>query len=162
MIWGYRSYYIKNAVRRSAHGLLCDALIVFVSIAFVGVNFILGMLALSSFISRKKESAILTCLGAKDVSIISIFLKENYILIFVAFLIASVLSFPLSLLMNLVLEKSFGLTSLIKIPYISFLNVPYIFLPLLLLVFIFVSTLFLLIPILIYKNKSTVNELRDE
>ncbi len=139
-----------------------SALIVFVSIAFVGVNFILGMLALSSFISRKKESAILTCLGAKDISIISIFLKENYILIFVAFLIASALSCPLSILMNLVLEKSFGLTSLIKIPYLSFLNIPYIFLPLLLLVFIFVSTLFLLIPILIYKNKSTVNELRDE
>ena len=42
------------------------ALFIFVIIAFVGVNFILGMISLSSFIENKKNTAILTCLGARN------------------------------------------------------------------------------------------------
>ncbi len=139
-----------------------NALIVFVVIVFVGVNFILGMLALFSFIARKKESAILTCLGSRQSSIVSIFLKENHLLIFIAFILSSLVSYPLQLLINNLLENSFGLVSLINIPYESFFNYKYIFLPLLFLVFILISTIFLLIPILIYKNKSITSELRDE
>lgn len=139
-----------------------NALIAFVVIVFVGVNFILGMLALFSFIARKKESAILTCLGSRQSSIVSIFLKENHLLIFVAFIISSLVSYPLQLLFNNLLEHSFGLVSLINIPYASLFNYKYIFLPLLFLVFILISTIFLLIPILIYKNKSITSELRDE
>ena len=49
------------------------ALLVFVAICFLGLNFILGMIALSTFIEKKKESAILSCLGARNKDITSLF-----------------------------------------------------------------------------------------
>ena len=64
------------------------ALFVFVIIAFIGVNFILGMISLSTFIENKKNSAILTCLGARHRSIQSIYLTENYILITISIVLS--------------------------------------------------------------------------
>lgn len=139
-----------------------NALYVFLAVAFLGVNFIIGMLALSSFIEQKKESAILTCLGARDSTISSIFLEENYLLIFIAIIFASLLAFPLEYFLNGIFYKTFMLENLIRIPLLNFMGFPYIFAPLLCLIAIVVSTLFIAVPLGIYKTKSVVEELRDE
>ena len=138
------------------------ALFAFMVIAFFGVNFIIGMIALSSFIERKKESAILTSLGAKDKSISSIFLLENYIVIGASLLLSFLIIFPTQLGLNAIFSNIFMLDNLIKVPIRSFLGIPYLFIPLLIIISLLVSTLFILIPLNIYKNKSIVEELRDE
>ena len=58
-----------------------STLIIFVIIAFAGINFILGMISLSTFLEDKKSSAILTCLGARNKSIYWLHLIENYLII---------------------------------------------------------------------------------
>ena len=138
------------------------ALTIFVIVSFLGLNFILGMIALSSFIEKKKESAIMTCLGAKSKDIISLFLEENHLIVISSFLTSILLSFPLTALLNKIFLNYYGLNNLFVIPYMSFYDIPLLFPIGLLLIFLLISTLFIAIPISIYKSKSISNELRDE
>lgn len=138
------------------------ALFVFMIIAFIGVNFIIAMVALSSFIERKKESAILTCLGGRDLSILNVFLYENHLNLLISLLVSFGLVFPIEIGLNILFKKAFMLKDLIKVPFTSFYGLPYTFFPLIVLSAFLVSTLFVVIPVLIYKNRSIVDELRDE
>jgi energy-coupling factor transporter ATP-binding protein EcfA2 len=156
-----QAYEIKNSYT-SFMKSFSDALFVFVIIAFIGVNFIIGMLSLSCFIESKKEAAILTCLGAKDTSIMRIFLNQNNIIILLSFLIALSLVFPFQLLLNQIISSTFGLANLIQVPFLNYLGIP-LLLPLgLLLIAVTVSTLFTVTPLLFYRKMSLTNELRDE
>lgn len=143
-------------------GSFSTALLVFVIIAFLGVNFILGMISLSTFIDNKKNSAILTCLGAKNSSIQSIFLTENYILVAVSIVISTLLSILLQNIINKFISVKFALNNLINIPIHNYLNVPY-FLPLALgAIAIVFATIFTLVPLTLYRHISLSDELRDE
>lgn len=138
------------------------ALFIFTIIAFIGVNFILGMIGLSSFIENKKNSAILTCLGAKNSSIQSIYLSENYLIVIVSLILSIPLAMLSEFILNLLIEKSFSLSNLISIPFIRFMGVPFL-LPIgLALVALLFSSLFTLTPMLIYRHISLSDELRDE
>lgn len=138
------------------------ALIVFVNICFLGLNFILGMIALSTFIEKKKESAILTCLGARNKDVTSLFLEEIHLIVILSFLSSIGLTIPLQMLLNRLFSSYYGLTNLFVIPYESFYNIPFL-LPIgLLLIFLIISFLFVYIPISIYKSKTLSEELRDE
>lgn len=138
------------------------ALFVFVIIAFIGVNFILGMISLSSFIENKKNSAILTCLGARNSSIQSIYLSENYIVVSIAILLSIFLGLGLQLLLNNLISKNFALDNLIAIPFMSFMGTPFGLVLLLFAIAIIFSTIFTLTPMLIYRHVSLSDELRDE
>lgn len=138
------------------------ALYIFVIIAILGVNFIIGMISLSSFIEQKKESAILSALGARESSICSIFLEENYLVIVIAFIIAVALSFPLQFLLNNIFYNKFLLSNLIAVPFESFLGIRFLFAPLVIVIAILMATLFVIVPLSIYKSKSISEELRDE
>ena len=138
------------------------ALFVFVIIAFIGVNFILGMIGLSSFIENKKNSAILTCLGAKNSSIQSIYLSENYLIVIIALVISIPLAILFQFILNSIIAKNFSLLNLISIPFIRFLGIPFL-LPIgLAVVALIFSSLFTLTPMLIYRHISLSDELRDE
>ena len=139
-----------------------DALIFFLAIAFIGVLFILGMVSLSNFLENKKQSAILSCLGAPGTSISAIYLTYNLIISIIAFVVAIFSSFYLRNILNIYIFKSFGLTKLISIPFNNFYGMNHGFIFLCLAVVIFGTFLFTLIPILIYKNNSISEELRDE
>ena len=155
------AYEIKNSYATFMKSF-SDALFVFVIIAFIGVNFIIGMLSLSCFIESKKEAAILTCLGASNDSIISIYIKQNSILILSAYLLAIILSFPSQILINKLVSLNFGLSNLINIPFLSYMGI-YLLLPVgLFLIAFIISTLFTVVPLLFYRNISITNELRDE
>ena len=138
------------------------ALFVFAIIAFLGVNFILGMISLSTFIENKKNSAILTCLGARNRSIQSIYLSENYIVVFVSIVISIFLAILLQFLLNNLISKNFALDNLIAIPFMSFYGYPFALPILLILIALVFSTIFTLIPMLIYRHMSIADELRDE
>ena len=139
-----------------------STLIIFVLITFLGVNFILGMISLSTFIQRKKDTAILTCLGARNKSIYNLYLLENYSVVTVAFIIAiSILKFCENKL-NLLIENKFGLNNLIDTPINNFLGIPFGLFIILFFLFAIFSTLFTVIPMFIYRRGAIVNELRDE
>ena len=138
------------------------ALFVFTIIAFIGVNFILGMISLSSFIENKKNSAILTCLGARNSSIQSIYLNENLGIVFISILLSIGLALVLQLLLNNLISKHFALNNLITIPFLSFYSYPFglpLFITLIAMIF---SMIFTLTPMLIYRHFSLTDELRDE
>ena len=138
------------------------ALFIFVIIAFVGVNFILGMISLSTFIENKKNSAILTCLGARHSSIQSIYLTENFTIVIISIFLSILLSIPIQILLNNVIYNSYSLDNLIAIPFMRFFGIPFA-LPLTLsIVALLFSTLFTLTPMLIYRHISLSDELRDE
>ena len=138
------------------------ALFVFVIIAFIGVNFILGMISLSSFIENKKNSAILTCLGARNSSIQTIYLSENYLLVSIAILLSIFLGLGLQVILNNIISKSFALDNLITIPFMSFMGTPFGLVLLLFAIAIIFTTIFTLTPMLIYRHVSLSDELRDE
>ena len=138
------------------------ALFIFVAIAFLGVNFILGMISLSTFIENKKNSAILTCLGSRFRTIQSIYLSENLIVVLLASFLSIFLSLGLSKILNLLISKSFSLDNLISIQFVRFMGVPF-GLPLLIsIIAVIFSVLFTLIPMFLYRHISLSDELRDE
>ena len=139
-----------------------STLVIFVIIAFAGINFILGMISLSTFLENRKNTAILTCLGAKNSSIYAIHLIENYLIIFLSFFSSIFLAIFLQKKCNEILYEKFMLKNLISIPIKSYLGIPYA-LPIILCIIAFVcSALFTLIPMMIYRNGSITEELRDE
>ena len=137
-------------------------LFVFVIIAFLGVDFILGMISLSTFIENKKSSAILTCLGARHYSIQSIYLSENYLVIAISLIISVLISTLTQSILNIVIENSFSLSNLIVIPWRNFFNIPFGLFALVSLIAIVFSTIFTLVPMFIYRHISLSDELRDE
>jgi len=139
-----------------------DALLIFVGIAFIGINCILGIISLSTFIKRKKESAILSCLGAKKSTITEIFVSENLLVVVFSLVFGLLLSLILEKKIDALLYKSFSFKNLISIPFLSLFNIPML-LPIIALFLSVVCTLlFTLIPIKFYKANSIVEELRDE
>lgn len=137
-------------------------LIPFLIISIVGVAFVLGSLSCSSFLERKKQAAILTSLGATKDDLSLIYEGEGFMNVIFSSLLALALSLPAQKLLSLFLENRVGLTGLVRIPFSSFLGIP--FFPIIvivvfaLLVAIFGSSL----PLSLIARKPVVEELRDE
>ena len=138
------------------------ALLVFSGIAFIGINFILGMISLSSFLQNRKNTAILTCLGSRNDSIYNLHLIENYIVIAISFLLSMVLAYLVQGFLNPYLESKFSLSNLITIPFETFLGFRYGLIILLTIVVVVCSTIFTMVPMLIYRHGFITEELRDE
>ena len=139
-----------------------NALFIFVIIAFIGINLIIGMISLSTFIQNKKESAIMSCLGARTESIISIYLSENYLVTFISMVLAVISSFALQKFLNKIIYQRFSLNNLIDIPFMSFMSIPFGLIIALFFVAIICVSIFTLTPLLIYRRISLADELRDE
>ena len=139
-----------------------NALFVFIIIAFIGVNLILGMFALSNFIERKKESAILTCLGGKNSSLVKLYLKQNFYLVTFSIIFGAILSLPFQYLINHFVDNRFGLSNLIDIPFLSYFGIPFLLILGVYLIALFISSLFTMTPLFLYRKISLTDELRDE
>lgn len=137
-------------------------LYLFVIIAFAGINFILGMISLSTFISNKKNTAILTCLGARNSSIFNLYLTENFLVVLLAFVSSGFLALLLQNVLNPIIYSKFVLNNLIKIPFKNFLGIPFGLVLILFSVASVFSAIFTLTPMLFYRHKSLADELRDE
>ncbi|MFA5283144.1 MAG: ABC transporter ATP-binding protein/permease [Bacilli bacterium] len=138
------------------------SMMIFVLISFVGIILIIGIISYSSFIKKKKESAILSCLGATDSDVSDIFVLENVIISLISALVSMVISFPLSNLFNHLLSSSFGINNIISIPLSSFLNIPLLIPSCVCILGIVVSYFCSVIPLKSYKAFSLSSELRDE
>ena len=137
-------------------------LLVFSLIAFMGINLILGMISLSSFLQNRKNAAILTCLGSRNSSIYKIHLLENYIIIAISFWLSLVLSNYLQKFLNPLLSEKFSLSNLIDIPFENFLNIRFGLIIFLAVAVVIISTLFTIIPMVFYRHGYITEELRDE
>ena len=137
-------------------------LLVFSGIAFIGINFILGMISLSSFLQNRKNTAILTCLGSRNASIYNLHLYENYIVIAISFWISMFLANFAQKKLNPYLSNKFSLSNLITIPFESFYGIPFGLILILSSVIVVCSTIFTMVPMLIYRLGFITEELRDE
>lgn len=138
------------------------SLIPVVGISLAGLGAILAMMAYSSFVSRKKEAAILMSLGARRASIASIFGKEAGLICFASCLGGLLLTIPLEKLANLYLENQFGFSSIVAIPWNNFLGLPFLIplgFPLAALILGFSLGA---IPVGLSSNIPLAKELRDE
>ena len=100
------------------------SLILIVGIASGGLALIMAMMAFSTYVRKKKESAILLVLGARQSDLLHIFAWESCLLCFLASLLALLVSKPIGELANRLLQARFGMDGLIDIPYRNFLGVP--------------------------------------
>ena len=137
-------------------------LLVFSGIAFVGINFILGMISLSSFLQNRKNTAIMTCLGSRNSSICNIHLYENYIIIAISFLISLFVANFAQGKLNPYLSSKFSLTNLITIPFETFYGFRYGLIIFFAAIVVICSTIFTMVPMLIYRHGFITEELRDE
>lgn len=137
-------------------------LFLFSIIAFIGINFILGMISLSSFLENRKNAAIMTCLGARNSSIYQIHLFENFVIIALSFWASLILSYFAQKLLNPYISEKFALSGLIKIPFESFLGVPFGLIILFTMVVVICSTIFTIVPMTFYRHGFLTEELRDE
>ena len=151
---------------KSTYGTFIDSfsstLLVFVGIAFLGINFILGMISLSTFIENKKTTAILTCLGSRNKTIYDLYLSENYLIILISFVVSIFLSIGFQFLLNKIIYQKFALRSLIQIPFLSYFGFRFGLVLFLGLIAVIFSTVFTMTPMLIYRHFSLSDELRDE
>ena len=167
------SKYLENEIKLSNDSLtIKDALSslttaasvglnIFLVIALIGSVLILGVFSYSSYNDDKKESSILSCLGAKDSEVVGIFVSESLIIVFLSFIFSTVISWILQKPMNLLLNALLDISNLIDIPIKSFKGIKG-FLPLMVFVFsVFVTLIFTSIPILINKKTSLKKELTD-
>ena len=135
---------------------------VFLIIALLGTSLIMGIVSFSFYSEDKKTIAILVCLGGKMSDVNDIYCTENMMIGLAAFLISITLAPLLQLLINMIIKSFSGFEHLIKIPFLSFMNIPF-GLPLI----VFVSTLLIsilstLLPIAFSKKISLKEELKDE
>ena len=120
------------------------------------------MISLSSFLQNRKNTAIMTCLGGRNSSIYDLHLIENYFVIGISFFISLFLSFYVQKFLNPYLSNKFSLSNLITIPYESFMGIQYGLILFLSAIVVICSTIFTMVPMLIYRHGFITEELRDE
>ena len=154
-----------QSLRASFDGLssaFTSSLGLFVGIALVGLAMILGMSSLSSYVSGRKEAAVLRVLGAKGGEIYSIYMVEAALLC-VASAVASIALVPLlQRILNALLRQKFDVSNLIRVPLWEYAGVSF-FLPLVLIgAALFLGLFASLIPMVVNKGAPIAVELRDE
>jgi putative ABC transport system ATP-binding protein len=138
------------------------SLVPFLIIGFLGVSFIIGSLAYSSFLERKKEMAILLSLGARGKDVRFLSLAPSVFTSLSAAVAALAFALPLERYGSLFLEKKAGVANLLSIPLGSYFGIPgFLFLAL-----GFISLLLPLlgagIPLRHASHNELSEELRDE
>lgn len=138
------------------------SLVPFLIIEILGVAFILGSLAYSSFLERRKEAAILEALGARKSDRAFIYESESVLTSLLSAFFALGLSLPLEKAFSCFLEATTGIRDLVAIPYASYLGVPFFPAIALMAFALLVSAFGGALPLEIAARASLVGELRDE
>lgn len=138
------------------------SLLPFLLVEVLGVAFILGSLAYSSFLERKKEAAILWALGARHSETSFLYEGGSLWTSLLSALSALVLSFPAERFLSALFLKTLHIPGLIRIPYEEYLGIP--FLPILaLFCFAVITSLSgASLPLTLAMRANLAEELRDE
>ncbi|HBF67850.1 MAG TPA: hypothetical protein DDW20_00810 [Firmicutes bacterium] len=139
-----------------------NAFLFFSILCFVCLNLVIGITSLSNYIEKKKENAILKSFGLGDNSIRKIYTTSNIMIIFLSYILSFCLFFPISYLLNKIIYVNFNLENLIITPFKSE-NFFMICSPILLLVIgLFISYVFVYVPLLASRKIDIAKELKDE
>lgn len=137
------------------------SMVVFVFIAIVGTCSIMAIGAYSNYVSKKKESAILVCLGAKQTSIYTIYAFQSLAISLSALFVSILFAIGLEIYLNILFAKRFMINSLINIPLLSINGSPLGIIAILLFLAITISVLFTTIPLMFYKKLPLGELLRE-
>ena len=136
-------------------------LLMFLAITVIGSVLIIGIMSFTSYSEDHKTSAILSCWGASESEICSIYLNESIFNGFVSIILSLGASYGLSKLTNLLISRFVDLQNVITIPFSSFLGIPYL-LPLLsLFLGLLICILVTSVPIIFSKRISLKEELQS-
>jgi len=149
------SYTIINSYS-SMTSIISKSLIIFIVIALIGTIFIVSISSYANYTINKKESAILSILGLDRKSLFFIFGIENLLVAIFSLTLSMILSKPIEILFNIILNNNFHLENLIAIPYLSFTPI------LIILGIVLVSLISTFIPFIFYEKNYIVEELKDE
>ncbi len=134
--------------------------ILFLIICFIGSILILSIISFTSYSEDRKNSAILSSLGASNEDISSIYLGESIINGVFAIAISSLTSLLFSKIINSLIYNNLDVKDLILIPYSQYLGIRFLF-PILILLGVFlVSFIATLLPIFLSKKHSIKGELK--
>lgn len=134
----------------------------FLFIALLGTILIMGIVSFSFYTEDKKSIAILSCLGANRNDITNIYSFESIFVGIVAFVISILISPLFEFVINLLIKRWIGFSSLIKIPLWKYNNIPFILPLIVLMLTLLVSFFSSAVPILLSKKISLKEELKDE
>lgn len=136
-------------------------LIIFLIITVIGSVLIIGIMSFTSYSEDHKISAILSCLGASESEICSIYLNESIVNSFIALVISFGVSYGLSILANNLVSRFVDLQNLINIPFSSFLGIPLLFPLIFLILNLLICILVTSTPIVFSKRISLKEELQS-
>ena len=136
-------------------------LLMFLIITIIGSVLIIGIMSFASYSEDHKTSAILSCLGASESEICSIYLNESIFNGFVSIIISFLAAYGLSILVNELISRFIDLQNIILIPFVSFLGIPYLFPLLSLIIGLLVCVLATSTPIVFSKRISLKEELQS-
>lgn len=147
---------------RNLYQAFAGSLAPFLLIEMIGVAFILGSLSYSTFLERRKQTAILMALGARKNDLEFIYESEPFLTSGLSAILALALSYPSSLLASLYLEKEVGIAHLITIPYWRYFGIPFFPIVALLLFAALIAVFSGVLPLHVARRRNVVEELRDE
>ncbi len=156
------SSFAVNSSFQNLYEAFSSSLLPFAFIEILGVAFILSSLTYHSFLERRKQAAILTSLGSSKREIERIYGSEPLLTSLLSVFLAVLLSYPASLLASKYLEKRVGTSSLVHIPYFSYLGVPFFPIALLLLFSLLIAFVSGFLPLWVSRKRNLLEELRDE
>ena len=137
------------------------ALILFLSISLVGAVLITSIVSFTNYSEDQKSSAIISSLGAKNDEIEDMFVRESLLSSFSALIFAFILSIPVSSLINRIIFNRLSIQNLVNIPYLKFLNIPFLFPLIFIFATVLITCLSTLIPIKFSKRHSIKEELQN-
>ncbi len=134
----------------------------FLFITIIGSLMVIGILSFSTYSEERKNAAILKCLGASSKDNISIFLLINVLLAIISFSISLIISPLFAWFLNNILKGTVGIPNVIDIPFMKFMGVPFIFIPIILGSLLLSTFIASVLPIMFTKKISVVEELREK
>lgn len=154
--------YLTETTFSSLIDAFAQSLLPFLIIGVVSVFFIMGSLAFSSFMRRKKEAALLWALGARKNDVTSLFLSESVFLSLLSAFGALSIAYPAQRLLAAFLYAKTKVAGLIEIPWRTFLGIPLFPIIGILLFSILTPLIGAGLPLWRAKRTNLVEELRDE
>ena len=136
-------------------------LLIFLAITIIGSILIIGIMSFTSYSEDHKISAILSCLGANESEICSLYLNESLFNGFISIAISFLAAYGLSILANNLINRFIDLQNLISIPLKTFLGIPFLFPFLVLAIDLLICMLVTSAPIVFSKRISLKEELQS-
>lgn len=147
---------------RSLQKAVLLSIVPFLVIELLIAIFIIGAIAFSSFIERRKETAILNALGGRRGQIAQAYASESATVSLLGMAAALLISPLASWGLNLYLSHRIAIDHLIQIPFRAFLGISYFFIPFLLIIAFLVGYLGSRIPLQSIYRTRLAEALRDE